>query len=869
MWFHSNLHFMKPKKLTPPKQAEKFLKWFIQDELAEEVMGDLEERFYVVLEKKSLSKAKLNYWYQVFHYLRPFAIKNIHISPLNPFYMWQHNFKITLRFFLRNKIAFLINLIGLASGLACSLFIYLWVMDELSFDQFHQKHGMPYQVLRNFHGGNQISTGGYNPGPLANALAAEMPEVVRAASATVFMKQQRTLSVEDRNFKVEGCFAGKDFFHIFSFELIAGAKNNALITDKDIVISENLATKLYTYPDSALGKALIIDHVQDFVVTGVFANPPKQSSIQFDFAFSYDAYFKKSKSMQAWTNYNTGTFLTLKEGTDITQFNQKIENFLKQKSAHQHSTIFVRPFADGYLYNRYENGVLAGGRIGYVRLFTLLALFILIVACINFMNLSTAKASKRLQEVGVKKVIGATRKSLIYQYLGESTLLSFLSLIVAFSLVALFMPQFNEITGKHLVLDFSLSQLLPIIGISLLTGVLAGSYPAFYLSGFKPISILRNSFGKTPGALGLRKGLVVFQFALSVTLIVAVGVISQQINLIQTKNLGYDRDNVIQFSVEGNARDSISSLLSEVKRVPGVKSAAGIRNGFFSFYSTIEVEWEGKNPHEIFDAQYRLVDYGLLETLGIKMAMGRAFSQEFGTDKSGIIFNETAIKVMKLEDPIGKPIKVWGYDFEVLGVAKDFNYRSLRHEIEPLFFIMNDSPRNIVAKIQAGTAQTTIHRLQELYEAFNPGFIFDYRFMDDDYQAMYESEMRISTLSRYFAGLAVLISCLGLFGLAAFTAERRTKEIGIRKVLGASAWGIVSLLSKDFTRMVVLGIIIAVPVSYFIAQNWLTNFEYSIDLSWQYFVGAGLLALLIAWITVGTQAFKAAISNPVASLRSE
>ena len=855
----------------PPQRAEKLLQWFLRDELAEEVLGDLEEKFYAVQKKHSVLRAKLNYWYQTLNYLRPFAIKRIYQSSLNPFFMWQHNMKITFRFFLRNKSAFLINLVGLSTGLACAMLIYLWVVDELSFDQFHGEQ-QPYQVMRQFHGGgdSDIGTGPYNPGILADALTAEMPEVKYAASASVFAKQTRTISTDKGNIKTEGCFAGKDFFHIFAFDLISGDIDRALQTEKDIVISQNLARKLFDDPNMALGKMLTIDHVQDFMVSGVFEDIPANSSIQLDFIFSHDAYAKKFESMNSWRNNNTNTFLTLKSGTDIKQFNQKIEDFLKQKSEFKTSTLFIRPFADSYLYGNFENGIQAGGRIDYVQLFSLLALFILIVACINFMNLSTAKASIRLPEVGVKKVIGATRKSLIAQYLTESTLLSLLSLVVALVLVKLFLPQFNVITHKELTLDMGWVQVLTILAITLFTGILAGSYPAFYLSGFQPVTVLKNHFNNFSGTLTFRNGLVVFQFALSVMLIVAVGVISQQINFVQTENLGYDRENVLHFNVEGNAQDSLGSLLAEVKNVPGVINAAGARVGFYSFYSTIELEWEGKKADEVLDIQYRLIDYDFLETVGIEMVEGHAFSREFSTDESGIILNETAVESMRLENPVGQAVRLWGeYDLNVIGVAKDFNFRSLHSEVEPLFFVLNENPRSIYVKIQQGSERDAITRIQDLYEAFNPGFIFDYQFMDENYQAMYESEMRISALSRYFAGLAVLISCLGLLGLAMFTAEKRTREIGIRKVLGASAWGIVSLLSKDFTKIVLMGILIAIPLSYLIAQNWLDKFAYSIDLDWKYFVGAAMLALFIAWITVMTQALKVAKANPVEALRAE
>ena len=518
-----------------------------------------------------------------------------------------------------------------------------------------------------------------------------------------------------------------------------------------------------------------------------------------------------------------------------------------------------------------ENGVQQGGRIEYVRLFSIIAIFILIIACINFMNLSTAQASRRMKEVGIKKSVGAGRKALIFQYLAESVLVTILSLFMAIIIVTLLLPQFNGITGKQLTLNFDLNLILPVLGITLITGLFAGSYPAVYLSGFNPVMILKGKLNSSFGELWVRKRLVVFQFALSVILIVGVLVVYKQIEFVQTKNLGYDNNNIICLPLEGKIAENLETSLSEIKNIPGIVNASSTLHTLMGTYSTTSsLNWTGKTPEGDISFEDIEVNYDMIETLGIEIIAGRSFSRNFSNEETRIIFNETAIATMGLQDPVGKVVELFGQNREIIGVVKDFHFESLHNDIKPLFFILNpNAARIITAKIQAGRERETIERLQKFYEAYNPGFPLEYTFLDEEYQAQYASEQRVSTLSRYFAGLAIIISCLGLFGLAAFTAQRRLKEIGIRKILGSTDFGVVRLLSGDFTKIVLIAIVIALPVSYLIARKWLNEFAFRIDLEWWYFITAGLIALLIAWFTVGLQTVRAARMNPVQSLKEE
>ncbi|WP_020530825.1 ABC transporter permease [Flexithrix dorotheae] len=784
--------------------------------------------------------------------------------------MLQHYLLLAFRNFKRFKNSFFINLIGLSTGLACTLFIYLWVTDELKVDQFHEKDTQLFQVMEHQQYAGDIMTTSSTPGVLAEALKEEYPEFEYTATTTWI--SPFTLSIEDHNVKADGYYVGADFFNIFSYDLIQGNKDQVLADKTSITISESLAKKLFDTTEDILGKTIEVQHKKNYKLTGVFKDVPKNSSYQFDFVLPFEQFKDENEWVTSWGNNGPPTFAVLKKGTNPQELEKKIADFVKKKNEQSNVTLFLKPYSERYLFGSYENGVQSGGRIEYVRLFSIIAAFILFIACINFMNLSTARASRRVKEVGVKKALGIKRSALISQFLGESMVMAFLSIFVALILVVLFLPQFNEITEKKIALALDGNLVLSLLAIALLTGIISGSYPALYLSGFRPVVVLKGEIRSSLGELWARRGLVIFQFILSIMLIVSVAVVYKQIEFVQKKNLGFNKDNVIYFPMDGKVEESRETFLNELKRIPGVVNATSVGHDMIGRQNnTSGLEWEGKNPDDKILFENVRSDFGLIETLGIEMKEGRSFSTEFSTDTSKIIFNEAGIKVMGLQDPIGKVIKLWGeYDLEIIGVAKDFHFQSLHEEVSPLFFIINpEITWNIMARIEAGKEKETLEKIKDFYQDFNPGFTFDYQFLDQEYANQYKAEQRVATLSQYFAGFAILISCLGLFGLATFTAERRLKEIGIRKVLGSSVINIIYLLSGDFTRMVVIAIFIALPISYFALDNWLQRFAYRIDLEIWFFIGAGFLALLIAWITVGMQAVKAANVNPAKCLRSE
>ena len=788
--------------------------------------------------------------------------------------MFKNNFKFAWRNLRKDRQFTLLNLIGLSTGLACTLLIYLWVNDELSFDRFFENNKQIFQVMEHRKSPDHIDISDESSGMLGETLAKQMPEIEYAAAvAPPAWFQKFTLTVGEKNIKAIGQYVGKDYFNIFSYKLIEGNKNQLLQDKNSIVISEDMARKLFNTTEGIVGKTIQFQHEKSFYISGIFERIPYHSSEQFDFVLSFEYYKDIQSWVKTWTNTGPHNFLFLKEGTNIDAFNKKISGIITLNSGDTSRTAFVLPFSDNYLYNSFEHGKRLGGRIEYVQLFSIIAIFILVIACINFMNLSTAKASRRLKEVGIKKVIGAGRKQLIFQYLSESMLLTFLSVIVALILVTILLPQFNKLTGKHITLDFSPGLIFGVLGITVLTGLISGSYPALYLSGFNPIMILKGKLSSSFGELWARKGLVIFQFTLSVIFIISVMVVYEQMQLIQTKNLGYNKDNIIRFDSEGKILTSQENFLTELKKIPGVVNAsATFHNLIGRNYGTNGISWEGKNPNDNIYFEGIGASYGFIETLGMQMAAGRSFSRDFGADSSKIILNEAAVKVMGLKSPIGKNIQEGGRSYQVIGIVKDFHFESLHETVKPLYILLDEQGstwfKNIV-KIKAGQEKETIDRIQKFYESYNPGFLFDYHFLDEAFQKQYVGEMRVSVLSRYFAGLAILISCLGLFGLAAFTAQRRQKEIGIRKVVGATVGSVVFMLSSDFLKLVCISVLIAFPLSWWAMSQWLDGFAYRVHISVSIFLLAGAAIIFITLLTISFQAIKAALANPVKSLRSE
>lgn len=866
----------------PPRWADYLLEKFVSPRFLEDIQGNLEEIFARHVREAGIARARRAYAWAALRHLTPYFIQKSpkqypSVSNLSTD-MLKNYFVSAWRQFKKNTQFTLLNIVGLSTGLFCTLLIYLWVTDEFAFDRFHDKDARLYQIMIHEKGGDRLVTSEGTGGILKDFLTRDMPEVEMAVSTTPAVWFQKfNLTIGNKTIGASGNFASSGYFKAFSFPLVKGNAESVLTDKNSVAISEQMAIRLFGSPEKAMNQ-LVEWKWQAFSrkcrVSGVFRDLPPNSSEQAELLIPLTAW-DEILPQSGMPNTASGPFhnyLVLRPDADVRLLEQKLAEYAKKRFNDPNSTLFIRKYSDGYLYGNYENGVQSGGRIEYVRLFSAIALFVLLIACINFMNLSTAKASVRVKEVGIKKALGAGRLTLIFQFLGESILMSFLTLVIALGAVWLLLPQFNILTSKHLSLHFSTRFIAMLIATVLLTGLLAGSYPALYLSRFNPALTLKGKLLHGISELWVRKGLVVFQFAVSVIFIISVVVVYKQIDYVQAKNPGYKKDNIVYFEMEGRAATQTETFLARLKTLPGVVNASSIQQKIVlpTFLPSAGVRWDGKNQKDEIRFYKMPVNYGLTETLGIRMIAGRSFSKDFGSDSTSVILNETAVRQMGIADPIGKQIMIDGWKRNIVGVAQDFHFNSLHETIKPFIFRLSPKETMLaVVKIEAGQVSAVISRMQAFYAHFNPGYAFDYQFLDHDYQVQYASERLVAQLARYFAVLAILISCLGLFGLAAFTAERRRKEIGVRKVLGATTGSVVAMLSREFLVLVMTAIAIACPVAWWLTQRWLDHFAYHVAIGAGIFAGAGLATIVITLATISFQSVRAALTNPTESLKSE
>jgi len=793
--------------------------------------------------------------------------------------MIKNYFLIAWRNLVKDRQFTLLNIIGLTTGLACTLLIGLWIADERGMEHYNPNDDRLYQVMSNFKNEAGIKTGNATPGMLAAAMRADLPEVEDASQVlpASWILSGGIAGFEEKRLKASSQYADSNYFHLFSCPWLLGDRNRLFADNQGVALSEPFARALFGSPENSIGKVLQYDGGEfkgDFEVRGVFQPNPANAVEQFDLLFNYALCPVRRPGLREWSNDDPSTFVLLKPGTDLARFNARIAGYVHQRSGKSWDPqIFLTKFSDRYLYNRYENGQQAGGRITYVRLFMLIAAFILLIACINFMNLSTAKAVHRAKEVGIKKVVGAGRLSLVAQYLTETLLLTFFALGLALLLIGFVLPVFNTITGRQLTLHFAPALAGAVVAMTMLTGLIAGSYPAFYLSAFKPVTVLKGTLRTSLGELWARKGLVVFQFTLSVLFIAGVLVIYRQMDYIQSRDLGYRRDHLLHFVTPSPKDTAIrhftGGFVSGLKNIPGVVNAAMYGHDLLGRHGSIGgVSWPGKNPNTEFDFANIEIGYNFLETAGIRLKEGRNFSQNENAGHE-IIFNQTAIDAMGLKDPVGKTIEFWGMRYQIIAVAQDFNFESLYSPVKPAFFRCYPTGGQVMVRLKAGSEAPTIAALKRAYSEFSPDQPFEPVWLDQDFEKLYASELRVSVLARYFAGLTILISCLGLFGLAAFTAQKRKKEIGIRKVIGASATQVTVLLSREFLLLVGIANVIAFPLAWFGMQKWLDGFAYRIPVRADLFLWTAVVALVITLLTIGFQSIRAARANPVDALRTE
>jgi len=778
---------------------------------------------------------------------------------------------------IRNNTSFsLINILGLSLGLTCSLLIFLWIRDEKSIDHFHANGDRLYTVFERVYTDGKTNAGYNTPGPLAPELKRLLPEIEYASASAI--PNKLTFEAAEKIIKVEGGFADSDYFKMFSYPLLEGSPLTALNTPFSLAISNKMAKQFFGNAAAALGKTIRCDNRKHLRVTAVFADCPGNTSQKFDYLINWPTLEEYNASIKNWNTNSITTHFLLKPGANAMAVRMKIKKFLdaynKEQTASYRIELDMQPFGDGYLHSNFKNGRIEGGRIEYIALFSLVAVFILLIACINFMNLTTALSAKRAKEIGVRKVAGALRTSLVRQFLGEALFITSLSVLLSLAGVTLLLPLFNQWTGKQIELPVTNNYFwMGLAVLTLVTGLIAGSYPALLLSSFKPIRVLKGGLLFNQTGSRFRKGLVVFQFVLSIVLIVGTLIISKQVNYVQQARLGYDRENLLYIPLEGELANKFQLFSELALNTPGIQSLSRI-----SAQSPVDIEnqiggvfWEGKDPNATPMFTQAAIGYDFVKTMHLQLLEGRDFSRDIASDSAGYLINEAALKIINYKNPVGRRITQWGKTGTIVGVLKDFHYTSLHDPIKPLIVRMAaaNNRGSALVRLAPGTTPDALAGLEKIARTLNPKFPFAWSFSDEDYQRLYKSEQVVERLSNAFAAMAIFISCIGLLGLAMFTAERRAKEMSIRKVLGASAAVLFMLLSGEFILLVLLALAIAIPIAWLSMNNWLLNFAYRIHIEWWIFGLAGAIAILIALATVSFHAIKAAMVNPVKNLRSE
>lgn len=821
--------------------------------------------------------------------------------------MFKNYLKIAVRNLIKNKLFSFINIGGLAIGLACTILIMLWVRDELSFDHFHKNAATLYRVNWDFKWNNNEGVGPGTPPPLAATLVNEIPEV--KAVTRVFPVSKMIVRYENKFFS-EDQIRGVDanFLEIFDFELLSGDSQTALAEPNSVILTDETAAK-YFGNESALGKILTIGEEKlifgkklyrnVFKVTGIVKSPPHNSHLQFDMLTSISSHPEVAHFDWSWFWMQVTTYAKLEPGVSTSAVEAKIPALVKKYAPSAFKRLgfsYDEMIASGGRWNFvfqpmtsiYLSSGQTGNRLGpvgnklYVYIFSTIAVFILLIACINFMNLATARSANRAKEVGVRKALGSMKSMLVGQFLFEAIAFSALAMPIALFVVELLIAPFNQLSGKNLQLNLFDPPWLPavLVLLTLLVGVIAGSYPGFYLSSFRPAQILKGAVRSGGKSQKLRNALVVFQFAITVGLIVCALLVQKQMDFVHQSDLGLNKEGVVIISNEnhrlGDQAEAFKERLKSNSRFIDASLATGVPP-YYGFEDTYNAEGKAGEQIEIQLNSY-MADENFLTTLGIEIVRGRGFSKDFSTDAAGVLLNESAVKYFGWDDPLGKVLTYPGGDnrsYEVVGVMKDFNFMTLHSPIAPFALFHNASESYeisnscIVVRIPRSDLENSIKLLESEWKTFAPATPFEYKFLDEGFDEQYLAEQRLGKTFMTFSVLTIFIACIGLLGLAAFAAEQRTKEVGIRKVLGASAPSLVALLSKELTKWVMWANLIAWPLAYFAMNNWLENFAYRIDIGWIEFALAGAITFLLALLTVSTQAIKAALANPIEALRYE
>jgi putative ABC transport system permease protein len=776
----------------------------------------------------------------------------------------------------RQKGYAFINVAGLAIGLAVCMLISLWVVDEFGYDRFHRNVRTIFRVYHDESATAPGSTSALTPPPMAAALKKDFPDVVRSTRFGAWGK--RLVSWGEKGFvETKYMNADPDFFAMFTFPFVKGDPASAFSNPYSVVLTEAAAEKYFGREDP-MGKTLNVDHAFDVVVTGVLRNVPAGSSLEFDMLSPFELVLTKyieEKARDNWGFNSFSTFVMLANEDSGSGLNRKIAGYLKTFEPQETDKLALQPLSAIHLRSRLGSDYSNTGDIKYVWIFGALAALILAIACVNFMNLTTARSANRAREVGLRKVVGATRPQLVRQFFAESVLMAVLSFAVAMLLLELLIRPFNALAAKNLpsALQMDPLVLLGFFGLALVTGLIAGSYPALFLSSFRPVVVLKGMLRSAGSNPRLRKTLVVFQFSLSVFLIAGTAVISRQMSDMRTLDLGFQRERIVRLSLFGELKGKYGVIREEFLRNPEVLNVTASLALPTNIQNTPGTpEWEGKNPDEQMEIKADFVDYDYLETFGIPLVEGRSFRRDIATDaETAFIINEEAARRMRLAPPVvGRSFGFWGIKGQIIGVMKDAHLQSLHHKIDPMVFKMfPDWLSTIYVKLRAGDVAAALGSLKKTWEGMRLGYPFEARFLDDDFENLYRTEQRLGAIFRYFAALAVFIGCLGLLGLASFMAEQRAKEIGIRKVLGASVSGVTLMMSGQFIKWVLAANLIAIPAAWIVMNRWLGGFAYRTEIGIGVFLLSAGLSLGLALLTVAFQSIRAARGNPVVALRQE
>ncbi len=782
--------------------------------------------------------------------------------------------KIAFRSLYKNKGYSFLNIFGLAIGITCASFIFLWVEDEMSFNTDFANQENIYYVPTNQNYEGEWRTFYSTPGPLAQDMKSDVPGIKKATRSSL---EERLFAVGDNTINRSGRFADEDFLDIFSLKFIEGSRAEAFLNPEAIILTQETAEELFGKNVKALGQVLKMSNKDNYLVTGVIENLPKNISFPFDWVAPFERYRDGAEWMTEYGNNFSDTFVELSPEANFEAVDKQVRNLIATKEENTSDYAFLHAMKDWRLRSKFEGGKVVGGRITYVRLFAIIAFIILIIACINFMNLSTARSEKRANEVGVRKAMGSSRKRLITQFISESLMLAFIAAVCSVLLVAILLPQFNLIIEKNLSLGLTNPvHIFALSAITIICGLFAGLYPAFYLSSFKPVEVLKGIKATQGSALFIRKGLVVGQFVISIVFIIATILVYQQIQHVKNRELGYDKDQLLSMRIDRDFIPKFDLIQQELKRTGSVHNATMCNSEILNGGNNGSgFQWKGGTDTEDILLSFRNITQSFFETTGMKIIEGRGFGNNVDADSTHTLVSQSLAKMMvsENESAIGKII-TRGDDvaLEVIGVVEDYVYGDVYASSgDPVLFLHYPQyARYMFIKTKDGVpVDKALSDIEGVLKKHNPAYPFEYTFVDDAFNTRFKNEQLVGELAQLFAILAILISCLGLFGLAAYTAEQRSKEIGVRKVLGASVTTIVKLLSKDFLKLVGIAIVIAIPIAWWGMNNWLQDYAYRIEINWWVFIIAGVAAILIALATVSFQAIRAAIANPVDSLKTE